>query len=475
MARLTLSDKAILVIEDSDGENKVLCTYRLNDKEEIDKYTSFKLNSDEDITIVENNDNKFEQVQNEFLKKGIRACIYMRLKNKERRINNEMNINGQLILISNKSENYINSASKKVIEKFKSFLVFLLEKYKLTISSTLDKLTSTYNRKYLEESLLFLMDSTRAEHSRFSLIMFDIDDFKGVNDKYGHQVGDEVLIKLTKEVKKSIGKNDIIGRYGGEEFIVLLPNSDKIKAINIADKIRRNVEEAKILGEKRKVTISLGIAMSNSNSRISSEEIVSRADQALYRAKHEGKNRCVLWNEDYLDTNNNFNGLNELSGVITGNATKDYNFISTIKDITSIIKTKDNKETKMYNFILKLMQIVECDNVTLFIMRNGKVVNILSKCRFTDGWSENEKFNVRLVNKTIINKKGCYKIDWNNIYKQGDYGIPDWKSICTTPIICDGQILAVIYISVSINKKEFTAIDLNKLNFLGEIGIPIFE
>ena len=62
--------------------------------------------------------------------------------------------------------------------------------------------------------------------------MFDIDDFKGVNDKYGHQVGDEVLIKLTKEVKKTISKNDIIGRYGGEEVIVLLPNVDKNKAFN---------------------------------------------------------------------------------------------------------------------------------------------------------------------------------------------------------------------------------------------------
>ncbi|MGN0144316.1 MAG: tetratricopeptide repeat-containing diguanylate cyclase, partial [Clostridium sp.] len=474
MARLTLSDKAVLVMEDSDGENKVLCSYRISDKEEIDRYFSFKLDSDEDVIIVDNNDNKSDQVQNEILKNGIRSCIYMKLKNKERRINSEMNVNGQVILISTKGINYINSESKKIIERFKSFLIFLLEKYKLTISSTLDKLTSTYNRKYLEESLLFLLDSSQAEHSRFALIMFDIDDFKGVNDKYGHQIGDKVLIKLTKEVKKTINKNDIIGRYGGEEFIVLIQNVDKIKAVNMAERIRRNVEEAKILGEKRKVTISLGVAIS-SDKRMSSEEIVSRADQALYRAKHEGKNRYILWNDDYLEENNNFNSLNELSGVITKNNAKDYNFISVIKEITSIVKNKEDKEVKMYNFILKIMQVIECDNVTLFIIKNGKVVNILSKYRFTDGWSKNERFNLELVNKTIISKKGCYKIDWNNIYKQGDYGIPDWKSICITPIICDGQILALIYVSVSVNKKEFTAVDLNQLNFLAEIGIPIFE
>ena len=179
--------------------------------------------------------------------------------------------------------------------------------------------------------------------------MFDIDDFKGVNDKYGHQTGDEVLVKLTTEVKKCIGKGDIIGRYGGEEFIVLLPNVSKEKAINIAEKIRNNVEDAKILGDKRKVTISIGIAMSAYES-LNSEEIIERADQALYKAKHEGKNRCILWENDYgISSNTN----NDLTGVISGNATKDYNLALILKEVANIVKNIGIKDEKIYRIYFK--------------------------------------------------------------------------------------------------------------------------
>ena len=473
MARITLADKAIFFVENSDGENNILCTYRINDKNETDRFLSLKLDSKEDAVVISNHENRFDQIDNEILKDGIKACMYMKLRNREKHINVESTVNGELILIATNAVNNINSESKNIIEKFKPFLTFLLEKYSLTINSTLDKLTSVYNRKYLEESLGFLIEGSYMDNREFAVIMFDIDDFKGINDKYGHQVGDEVLVKLTKVVKNNIRKNDIIGRYGGEEFVILLPNLDKNKAVNIAERIRDNVEEARILGEKRKVTISIGITMSNSE-RISREELIGRADQALYKAKHEGKNRCILWSGNY-GINNSTNTINELSGVITGNATRDYNFISIIKEISSIVKNKGDKEKKMYEFTLKIMHIIECDSVTLFIVNNKKVVDTLSKYRFKDGWNVSEKFNFSLVENTIKNKKGSYKVDWDNIDRHDEFNIPDWKSVCITPVICDEEVLALIYISVSVNKKEFGEADLNQLNLLAEIGTPIFE
>ena len=206
MARLTLADKAMIVMENNEGENDVICTYRISDKNEINRYFSLKVDSEEDIFVICNNDEKFYQLDDKVLKDGIKACMYMKIINREKHINSSAGINARLILITNNALNYINSESKKIIEKFKPFLTFLLEKYNLTISSTLDKLTGVYNRKYFEEALLFLLDSARLEKSEFAVIMFDIDDFKGVNDKYGHQTGDEVLVKLTTEVKKCIGK-----------------------------------------------------------------------------------------------------------------------------------------------------------------------------------------------------------------------------------------------------------------------------
>lgn len=472
MARITLADKAILVVENNYGQNNIICTYRLSDKKETDRYFSLKLDSEEDVIVITNNQNRINNLDDDVLKHGIKSCIYVKLRNKDERINSER-VNGQLILIATNAVNYINSDSKKKIEKFKPFLIFLLEKYNLTISSTLDKLTSVYNRKYFEESLVYLLEKSSINNSEFAVIMFDIDDFKGVNDRYGHQVGDDVLIKLTKEVKKSIGRNDIIGRYGGEEFIVLLPRVNKIKAINMAEKIRNNIEDARILGDKRKVTISIGIAMGG-DERVSSEEIINRADQALYMAKHEGKNRYVLWDEENIKSKNT-NTNNELSGVLSANVAKNYNFISIIKDVFLIVKGKNTKENKMYEFVLKIMEIMECDSVTLFIIKDDNIVNIMSKDRSKDGWNISQKFNFKFVYETIKTKKGMCKIDWDNISKQDKYGIPDWKSICIVPVICDEQVMAIIYLSVSVNKKEFTISELNKLNFFADAGIPIFQ
>lgn len=470
IARLTLADKAMIVTENNEGETDVICTYRISDETEINRYFSLKVDSEEDIFVISNNDNRFYQLDNEALKDGIKSCMYMKIINKERKINSGKEINARLILITNNAVNNINNESKKIVEKFKPFLAFLLEKYNLTISSTLDKLTGVYNRKYFEEALLFLLDEALLGKNEFAVIMFDIDDFKGINDRYGHQTGDEVLIKLTQKVKESIGKSEVFGRYGGEEFIILCPSTNKEKAINLAEKIRINVEDAKILGDKRNVTISIGIALSAHES-LSSEEIIERADQALYKAKNDGKNRYVLWeNECGISSNTN----NELTGILSGNVTKDYNLALILKEVANIVKYAGYRDEKIYSLILKIMQAIECETATAFIVSDKKIINIYSKSRIKDGWNIVEKFNFKLIYQVIEEGKGVYLIDWDSMENYNHYGIPDWKSICITPVLWNGRVLAVLYLSVSVNKKEFICNDYNLLNCFADISIPIF-
>ncbi|EKQ55405.1 MULTISPECIES: diguanylate cyclase [unclassified Clostridium] len=470
MARLTLADKAMIVIENNEGENDIICTYRITDKNEINKYFSINVDSEEDIFVICNSDARFYQLDDKILKDEIKSCMYMKIINREKNINSSTGINARLILIANSAMNNINEDSKKIIEQFKPFLTFLLEKHKLTITSTLDKLTGAYNRKYFEEALLYLLDNAKLEKRDFAVMMFDIDDFKGVNDKYGHQTGDEVLVKLSKEVKKCLGKSDIIGRYGGEEFIILLPNSNKEKAINMAEKMRSNVADAKILGDKRNITISIGVAVSDHES-LNSEEIIERADQALYKAKHEGKNRYVLWDNDYGVSSN---AGNELTGVLSGNATQDYNLALNLKEVANLVKFKADQQDKIYQFILKIMHVIECETATVFIIKDKRIINKYSKSRAKDGWNMGEKFNFDLIYEVIEQGKGVYLVDWDNMDNHNQFGIPDWKSVCITPVMCNGEILAVLYLSVSVNKKEFSCNDFNLLNCFVEIGIPIF-
>ncbi|NPA58044.1 MAG: diguanylate cyclase [Aquificae bacterium] len=156
--------------------------------------------------------------------------------------------------------------------------------------ATIDQLTGIYNRysfeKFLEEEI------NRAERygTRFALIMFDVDNFKQINDTYGHQIGDRVLKELVKVVKSNIRKSDIFARWGGEEFMILAPIKREEDAYKIAEKIRKKIESYHFDPVGR-ITVSLGISFYRKGDTIKS--LVRRADAALYEAKKTGKNKTI--------------------------------------------------------------------------------------------------------------------------------------------------------------------------------------
>ena len=165
------------------------------------------------------------------------------------------------------------------------------EIYRLT---TVDGLTQVYNKRYLMETLDREIGRAHRYGRPLSIIMFDIDLFKKINDTYGHLAGDYVLKEMSQTIKASIRREDIMGRYGGEEFVVALPEIDQYNAMVFAEKVRRLVERHRFLFEDVliKVTISIGVSASWTELR-SPEEFIKKADVNLYKAKNSGRNRCI--------------------------------------------------------------------------------------------------------------------------------------------------------------------------------------
>lgn len=159
----------------------------------------------------------------------------------------------------------------------------------LTITSITDELTKLYNRRFFWENL----EKEHKRHSRtnseYSIIMLDIDHFKKINDNYGHSTGDLVLIDVAFTVKNSVRNTDIVARYGGEEFIILLPDTKKENAIIVAQKVLEAIREIPVSFRKEPITASLGIA--SSREADNPERIISLADERLYKAKNNGRNR----------------------------------------------------------------------------------------------------------------------------------------------------------------------------------------
>jgi len=155
-----------------------------------------------------------------------------------------------------------------------------------------DQLTKLYNRVYLDEVLMNQYYRFYRNHEACSIVMMDIDYFKEVNDKYGHLVGDKVLVEFADILRTSVRASDIVGRWGGEEFMLILPHTKLEQAIKLAKKLLRliNEHEFSIVGKK---TASFGISSFRVN--VTVEKVVDEADQALYEAKAEGRNRIKVY------------------------------------------------------------------------------------------------------------------------------------------------------------------------------------
>lgn len=151
----------------------------------------------------------------------------------------------------------------------------------------IDVLTNIYNRRYIYNKLEELVKISRESNEKVSIIMFDVDKFKNINDTYGHQFGDEVLRKVSDNLKQELRKTDIIGRYGGEEFIVILPNTDLEYAFRLADKARLSISNISF-EYGAKITISGGVAELKKENI---QELIEKADTLLYKAKQNGRNR----------------------------------------------------------------------------------------------------------------------------------------------------------------------------------------
>jgi diguanylate cyclase len=164
------------------------------------------------------------------------------------------------------------------------------------LESLTDPLTTLSNRKYFEAALAKGIIEAQQKNEPLSLLMADIDHFKGFNDQYGHLTGDQVLRLVALAVKQNVKGRDVAARYGGEEFIVALPNTALQSAITVADHIRRAVMTKELMrrsnGERLgRVTISIGAAVLHPGD--TAQLLIERADKCLYAAKRNGRNRVV--------------------------------------------------------------------------------------------------------------------------------------------------------------------------------------
>jgi len=157
-----------------------------------------------------------------------------------------------------------------------------------------DFLTGVHNRKYLMEAGPLLLSLNQREQTQVAVLMLDIDKFKLINDRFGHDAGDEVLIAFSQAIVARMRKGDIFSRFGGEEFVLILNKVSQADALYLANEIRVLLAKQTILTERGSITytVSIGVSMSDDISTL--DNLITTADKALYEAKHSGRNKVII-------------------------------------------------------------------------------------------------------------------------------------------------------------------------------------
>lgn len=184
----------------------------------------------------------------------------------------------------------IGSVMLKFLPEGSAEALYHEEIYRLTIN---DGLTDIPNRRYFDEFLDREFARARRYERPLSLMLFDVDHFKKINDEFGHLAGDYVLRKLAGTVQKIVRREELLARYGGEEFGVVLIETDIDKAARFGEKIRSTIERAEFTFDAHPIKVTASIGVADLDASMSRESFVHSADQALYRAKQKGRNRLV--------------------------------------------------------------------------------------------------------------------------------------------------------------------------------------
>ncbi len=173
------------------------------------------------------------------------------------------------------------------------------ERDKLQEIAYVDHLTGLYNRRFFFEHIKLIIENAKRYGNIFTLVVFDIDNFKRINDNYGHDVGDKVLKEFAEILKSNVRSSDIVSRFGGEEFVVVLQNSDAESGFQVAERIRKIFEQKKFSVNDKYISTTVSGGISTYKEDVDNiDTLIKEADIALYRAKKLGKNRIVIYKSD---------------------------------------------------------------------------------------------------------------------------------------------------------------------------------
>ncbi|MBN1980750.1 MAG: diguanylate cyclase [Chitinivibrionales bacterium] len=333
-------------------------------------------------------------------------------------------------------------------------------------SVNVDKLTGLYLRSFFEVTLDTELAYCHEIGSVCSVLMIDIDFFKMVNDRFGHQTGDEVLRLLAGVIKSSLRLVDICGRYGGEEFIIILPNTDLPQAAIVGKKLQEKIEQTPF--PCGPLTVSIGVSCFPEHSddyadQETSKTLIRYADQALYHAKRNGRNRMEIWQKGLLTHQTARVSARE---ILTGNPLRDYRNVEMLLDVIQTIAGNCDRREVLARIIDLSVKSMDADRGIILIA--DEVTGALQLLIARDANGTIDKATLHFSRRTVervytTGRPVCINAIEEELETQSMIDI-EVKSIMCVALQHNNERIGVVYIDSKKQIKEFSPTELSFFN-----------
>lgn len=398
----------------------------------------------------------------------IHACLSFPIKRNSISHQSHSEVLGYVYVNSTYAINLIQSHGVSILKQYENLFGIFMQSYTFYQIATIDKLTKALTRQTLNARL----EEFSNKYELFSVVYYDLDFFKTINDTYGHDVGDIVLSTVAEVVNKQLIDPEFLGRQGGEEFILCLPNVNSQEAFERAETIRKLVEKTTFLGYNFNITISLGIATYGEHSKIVMD-VLQKADHAMYYSKQTGKNKVTIWTERLKTSSisiNSFSQIASMSNVLNP---------SIVSYIVEILELSNSSKDALYiveQYLENAKVFLNAEDAFIIFSDDGKVINekyLMAK------FEHNMPFWFSNVTDFIKEKPTGLKIfsdfpsnESNAIFRNG-------VSILLIPVICKEAFLGVLCFTTQRYIKEFSftdaAIQTFAVRLIAHSCMKIFE
>ncbi len=472
MARITFAKKA-LIVGCSSNRNRYFTVASLTEMVEEDFNASLlKLSRDTGGIIIKAGVESEIKGLGRFLEDRVKSVMVIPINDCDRRKTEKDRRSSKPVTLylyfeTDSIFNKMNDQTLEIIQNLTKLLLVNMDSMRNENIASTDKLTNTLTRKYFDLMFSELAQQAMEVKSVYSVLMLDIDRFKNVNDAYGHGIGDQVLKEMGAILRRFTRNTDLVGRYGGEEFIIVLRDTDEKNAAKIGERIRHEISRHKFAGLDTNITVSIGIAHFPKDGNFG-EDVVQRADQALYNAKESGRNKTKEWKTGMQMGRRR---TDRLAGIISGNPEQDTRKLLNIAETMDLMEKAGDKDEKAMALLSVSFEATGARQGAILLFENDQLVDVMAGNRGEKRKLYAFNYNKEMVDEVMKTGESKCQIDWDLInYRKESGQEPDWQSLMITPLKRNGRILGVLYLSVPLSVKEFNAEDLNIIKVYSSIG-----